>query len=417
MKIAVIGAGIIGVATAYELARDGHDITVFERRSAAAEEGSFANAGIIAPGYVTPWAAPGMPGKLLAQLLRRHASMRISLPLQRHDLQWAWNWYRACRLETYLVNRAHMRQLAWYSRARLHTIRAELRLDYDRSDGFLVLLRTERDRQIAQAGLQVLREAGIAFRQLEPDQARRVEPALRADTPLVAAIQLPDDEVGNCRQVALMLKNAAQRAGVQFRFNTSVSAIHTKPRPTLVIDGESTTTPIDAAVVCAGVASAALLRPVGIDLPLVAVHGYSLSASIKEPLNAPRSAVMDEHYKVAITRLGNRIRVAGGAELGGRAEVKRTAALRTLYKVLQDWFPGAASHGNGVQEWKGARPMFPDGPPVIGASGLAGLWLNLGHGSSGWALACGSARALADQIAGRAPELDMRGFDLARVVR
>ena len=417
MKIAVIGAGIIGVTTAYELVRDGHDITVFERRSAAAEEGSFANAGIIAPGYVTPWAAPGMPGKLLAQLLRRHASMRISLPLQRQELQWAWNWYRACRLETYLANRAHMRRLAFYSRARLHTIRAELRLEYDRSDGYLVLLRTERDRQLAQPGLQVLRDAGVAFRQLEPDQARLVEPALRVDTPLAAAIQLPDDEVGNCRQVAIMLKNAAQRAGVQFRFNTGVQAIGNTPRPHLMVEGESAATPVDAVVICAGVTSAALLRPVGIDLPLVAVHGYSLSASIKEPLHAPRSAVMDEHYKVAITRLGNRIRVAGGAELGGRPDAKRVGALRTLYQVLQDWFPGAASHSGGVQEWKGARPMFPDGPPVVGASGLAGLWLNLGHGSSGWALACGSARALADQIAGRAPELDMQGFALARVVR
>jgi D-amino-acid dehydrogenase len=278
------------------------------------------------------------------------------------------------------------------------------------------LLRTERDRQLVQPSLQVLRDAGVAFRQLEPDQARLVEPALDTETPFVAAIQLPEDEVGNCRQFAILLKNAAQRIGVQFRFNTSVRAIGAGPQPTVLVQGESEPTAFDAIVMCAGVASAQLLRPMGIALPLVPVYGYSLSASIKEPLNAPRSAVMDEHYKVAITRLGNRIRIAGGAELGGRLDQKRVAPLRTLYKVLQDWFPGAASRSSGIQEWKGARPMLPDGPPLVCASGVNGIWVNLGHGSSGWALSCGSARALADQIAGQQPDLDMRGFDLTRLL-
>jgi D-amino-acid dehydrogenase len=155
-----------------------------------------------------------------------------------------------------------------------------------------------------------------------------------------------------------------------------------------------------------------LLRGIGIRLPLLPVHGYSLSATIKEPLNAPRSAVMDEHYKVAISRLGNRVRVAGGAEIGGRPDVKNAASLRTLYKVLQDWFPGATSTRNGVQEWKGARPMLPDGLPIVSASGKTGVWLNLGHG---WALSCGSARGLADAIAGKSPEIDLQGFALTRL--
>ena len=417
MKIAVIGAGIIGVTTAYELGRDGHEVTVFERRGAAAEETSFANAGIVAPGYVTPWAMPGMPRKVIGQMLRRHASVRIGLPLSAAELTWIWKWYRSCTIERYLANRTHMRRLAFYSRARMLAIRTDLRLEYDRSNGYMVLLRTERDRTQAQPGLQLLRDAGVAFRQLEPDQARLVEPALNADTPFAGAIQLPDDEVGNCRQFALLLKNEAQRNGVRFRFHTTVDGITHGAGPSLAIQGEPSPTPFDTVIICAGVASTRLLRPLGIDLPLVAVHGYSLSASIKEPLNAPRSAVMDEHYKVAVSRLGSRIRVAGSAELGGRPDRKRESSLRTLYKVLHDWFPGAASRANGIQEWKGARPMLPDGPPIVGASGVPGLWLNLGHGSSGWALACGSARALADQILGHVPELDMRGFELARLTR
>jgi len=415
MKIAVIGAGIVGVTTAYELGRDGHAVTVFERRGSAAEETSFANAGIIAPGYVTPWAAPGMPGKVLKQLLKRHAGIRVSLPLGRDELAWMWRWYRCCQLDRYMTNRAHLRRLAFYSRARLHAIRGDLRLEYDRSDGYMVLLRTDRDRELVQPSLQVLREAGVAFRLLEPDHARMVEPALNTDTPFAAAVQLPDDEVGNCRQFALLLKNEAQRIGVQFRFNCAIDGVAFQPMPSLRIQGEAEPTPFDAVIVCAGIASAPLLASLGIRLPLVAVHGYSISATIKEPLNAPRSAVMDEHYKVAISRLGNRVRVAGGAEIGGEPAVKRIASLRTLYKVLQDWFPGAANTSSGVQEWKGARPMLPDGPPVVGASGRTGLWVNLGHGSSGWALSCGSARALADQIAGKEPEIDMQGFDIARL--
>lgn len=415
MKIAVIGAGIIGVTTAYELGRDGHHVTVFERRGAAAEETSFANAGIVAPGYVTPWAAPGMPGKVVRQLLRRHASVKIGLPLSMQELAWMWRWYRACRLDVYLANRARLQSLAFYSRNRLHAIRSNLRLEYDRSDGYLVLLRTEHDLKLAQPSLQVLREAGVAFRLLDPDQARTVEPALSLDTAFAGAIQLPNDEVGNCRQFALMLKNEAQRIGVRFLFTTSVAQVDASRGIAVRTDAQQPAQTFDAVVMCAGHTSASLLRPLGLRIPLAAVYGYSLSAAIREPLNAPRSAVMDEHYKVAISRLGQRIRIAGSAELGGHADRKRAGSIQTLYKVLHDWFPGAANRANGVQEWKGARPMLPDGPPIIGASGVPGLWLNLGHGSSGWALACGSARALADQILGHQPEVDMQGFDLSRL--
>ena len=140
-----------------------------------------------------------------------------------------------------------------------------------------------------------------------------------------------------------------------------------------------------------------------------------VSAAVREPINAPGSAVMDERYKVAITRLGNRVRVAGSAELGGSADKKRASSLQTLYKVLHDWFPGAANLSNGVQEWKGTRPMLPDGSPIIGASGMAGIWLNLGHGSSGWALSCGSAKILSDLIGGKKPDLDPREYGFSRL--
>ena len=420
MRVAVIGAGIIGITTAWELAMDGHEVSVFERRGAAAEEGSFANAGVVAPGYVTPWAAPGMPGTVFRYLFSRHAPVRVGLPLSASELRWMWKWWRACKLDTYLANRARMQRLAFYSYERLQKITEDRQLVYDCSSGYMVLLRAEKDRQLVQPGLRVLTSAGVRFREIGADEARKIEPALNPDTPLLGALHLPDDGVANCRQFALLLKAEAQRLGVKFEFNRAVALLDRGQAATFLIAGETTPRSFDALVLCAGLASAQLLRPLGLNIPMAAVYGYSISAPVREALNAPRSALMDERYKVAISRLGNRVRVAGIAEIGGSLDRKRAGSVQTLYKVLQDWFPGAAhtSHsGASVQEWKGARPMLPDGPPLVGASGIPGLWLNLGHGSSGWALSCGSARAVADLIAGKTPEIDMDGLDVGRLKR
>ena len=418
MKIAVIGAGIIGITTAYELAVDGHEVRVFERRGAAAEETSFANAGVVAPGSVTPWAAPGMPGKVLGNLLSRHAAVKLSLPLSGGDLTWMWKWWRACKLETYLANRARLQRLAFYSRKRLHHLTAGLQLEYDRAEGYTVLLRSEKDSRLVQPGLQVLRDAGVAFSEISAEAVRKIEPAINPDTEFLGGIYLPDDEVANCRQFALLLKDKARNIGVNFEFNTAVAHLNRVQAASLFIAGKDAPRQFDRVVICAGLASAALLKPLGLKIPMTAVYGYSISAPLRETLNAPRSALMDERYKVAISRLGNRVRVAGSAEIGGSVTKHRASSVQTLYKVLQDWFPGAAQNaktGASVQLWKGARPMLPDGPPLIGDSGIPGLWLNLGHGSSGWALSCGSARALADVMAGKAADIDMEGLGIARL--
>jgi D-amino-acid dehydrogenase len=422
VRVAVIGAGVIGVTTAYELARDGHAVTVFERRGSVAEEASFANAGVIAPGYVTPWAAPGMPAKVLRYLFSAHSPVRLSLPLSTADLRWMQRWWRAARLERYVHSRRHMQRLAFYSRQRLHDLSIDLELDYDRAVGYMVLLRSMSDAKMIEPSLSVLRDLGVPFSQLNEEAARALEPALNPDNRFFGSVHLPQDEVGNCRQFTQLLKAKAQAMGVDFRFGFTVNGIaagvSNAQAATIFIANEDagraeTAEIFDQVVVCAGVDSPALLAPLGLQLPLVPVYGYSISAPVKEHVNAPRSALMDERYKVAISRLGQRVRVAGGAELGGSAATMRQASIKTLYKVLHDWFPGAAATGQ-VQTWKGARPMLPDGPPVLGASGLPRIWLNLGHGSSGWALSCGSARVLADLMAGRAPEIDLSGFGAER---
>ncbi len=411
MQIAVIGAGIVGVTTAFELARDGHQVTVFERRASVAEETSFANAGVVAPGYITPWAAPGMPAKVLRHLLSRQAPLRLALPMAPGQLGWMWRWWRACQAPVFAANRAHLYRLAHYSQQRLRGLTQDLQLTHESSAGYLVLLRSARELAQARASLKLLAELGVDFHLVSGARARDIERGLNPAMPLHAALHLPQDEVGNCRQFALMLKDIARSQGVDFQFNTTVASIDVAQKATLfVADTHSRTTPTpvscDAIVVCAGAASTQLCKPLGKKLPIASIYGYSVSAHIREPLDAPRAALMDEHYKVAISRLGNRVRVAGSAEIGGRHDTKRLSAMRTLYKVLQDWFPGAALMSHGVQEWKGARPMLANRPPIIGASGLPGLWFNTGHGSSGWALGCGSARLLADAVAGRSAGID-----------
>ena len=431
MRIAVIGAGIVGVTTAYELARDGHAVTVFERRSSVAEETSFANAGVVAPGYVTPWAAPGMPAKVLRHLLSRHAPVRLAWPMAPGQLRWLWRWWRACRAPVFAANRAQMYQLARYSQQRLHTLSQDLQLQHEQASGYLVLLRSAQALHSARAGLKLMADLGVDFHLVDAARARGIEPGLNPATALHAAVHLPADEVGNCRLFAQAMRAQAQRLGAVFQFQHTVlgltpgvSAGSTPGSLTVVqhrptgSTGAPQAQSFDAVVVCAALGSTALLRPLGLRLPLLAVHGYALTAPLRvvegHPALGPHAGVMDEKYKVAISRLGQRVRVAGRAELGGRPDSMNPANLQTLHKVLDDWYPGCAQLAQ-AQRWKGARPMLPDGPPVLGASGAPGVWLNLGHGSSGWALACGSARVLADQIAGQPPAIDVSGFNLARL--
>ncbi len=445
MRVAVIGAGVIGVTTAYELGADGHDVTVFERRGTVAAESSFANAGLVAPGYVAPWAAPGMPFKVFAHLFSRHAPVRFGGQLDMAMLGWLWHWWRACKPQTYRANRARMHRLAHFSRERLHELTQRLHLDFERGQGFLVLLRSARDLAMAEPGLRALAELGVPPQMLDAAACRLIEPGLHPQTPLHAGIYSKDD-VGNCREFTHLLRKEAARIGVRFHFYAQVERLLAGSSPTVTVvrtpdaqrdsvgrrtragasdwptsvpgEGAALEERFDAVVVCAAMGSRELLRPLGVRLPVQPVYGYSVTAPLRHDDQhlhlEPRAALMDERYKVAISRLGNRVRVAGGAEIGGRADRSDAAAQATLDKVLDDWFPGVTQR-SGAQRWKGARPMLADGPPVLGASGVPGVWLNLGHGGSGWALACGSARLVADAISQRPTPIELDGLGIARL--
>ena len=319
MKVAVIGAGVIGITTAYELATQGHQISVFERNGAAAEECSFSNTGVASVGYAAPWARPGMVKHVLSHLWQRDTPLRIA-NASMSDWRWLWQMRKACDSNTFARNRASMLRLAEYSNHRMRTLSDTLNLEHERSQGLMVLLRTEREIKLMHDTLQVMRDAGLSFKTLNAEEARSIEPALNPETSLAQAIHFPEDEVGNCRQFTLLLKSEAEALGVKFFFNTSVQPLSNAQPKTIRTSAQDMGEKFDAVVVCAGLASAQLVRPLGLRIPLTAVHGYAISAAVREPLDAPRSGVVDEQYKVAISRLGQRVRVSGGSEIGGNAK-------------------------------------------------------------------------------------------------
>lgn len=413
MHVAVIGAGIIGVTTAHALRQLGFEVTVIDRRGGVAQESSFANAGVLAPAYVGPWAQPGMPAKVLAYLFKREAPVVFRPGIDPALWRWLRRWLGECEVARFRANRARMQRLAYYSRDCLRELRERYGIDYERGTGYLQLFRTAHELERTAPAREMLREAGVPHALLDAAACRTLEPALAPHTPLAGGVHLPDDETGNCALFARRLKDICESDGVRFRFGMDAVRFGVAAGR---IDGVRLAQghlQADAYVVAAGADSGRLLAPLGIDLPLLPVHGYSATVTIAYPEHAPTLSVMDETYKVAVTRFRQRLRVAGTAEVGSRGTRLRETALRTLLKVARDWFPAAASYAQ-ARFWVGARPMLPDGPPVLGATGYPNLFLNVGHGSTGWAMACGSARIVADVIAGRAPQIDLEGLTLDR---
>lgn len=413
MRVVVVGAGIIGVTTAYYLQRAGCEVVVIERRNGVAQETSFANAGVMAPSYVAPWAQPGMAGKVLAYLFRAEAPIVLRPSLDPALWRWLARWLAECSLQRFKRNKARMQRIAFYSQASLRELRGELELDYEQTTGYLQLFRSDLEVERSATTQSMLAEMGVRHALLSAAEARAVEPALHEATMLAGALHLPDDETGNCAYFAHQLKDIALAAGVDFRFGETVRALDVSDGAFKRVITDAGEHRAEACVIAGGVDSRALLAPLGIRIPLMPIVGYSASTTITALDHAPATGVMDETYKVAVTRMGKRLRIAGTAEIGTREPKLRERPLATLLKVARDWFPGAASYANS-QFWVGARPMLPDGPPLLGATPTAGMYLNIGHGSTGWVMACGSARVVADIVTGRTPEIDLEGLTLDR---
>ena len=420
MRVMVLGAGVIGTSCAYHLIKAGHDVIVLDRQRGPALETSFANAGGICPGFAGPWATPGMAAKVARWLFARHAPIVWRPRLDPYQWRWLFQFLRNCTPERLARNKARMQRIAHYSKACLRDLRADTGIAFDHgTGGVLQVFRTEEELAAAQNAARVLAEFGVPHRIVDAQEAMAIEPALRGATvKLAGGLHLPDDETGDCHKFTAALAGLLSGRGVVFKFDTNVQRLLFEgDRVTGVVTNQGTLD-ADAYVVALGSEAVRVLRPLGIDLPIYPVKGYSITIDIDESTPAPRSSVMDEHSKVMMTRLGNRLRAAGLAEIAGYDRSIRPSGPATVLHSLREFFPRAAggrdAAAQGVNAWTGLRPMTPDGPPYLGAATFTNMFLNLGQGSNGWTQACGCGRVVADIVSGRRPEIDLEGFGVNR---
>ncbi|SCB42410.1 D-amino acid dehydrogenase small subunit [Bradyrhizobium yuanmingense] len=415
MKVLILGSGVIGVTSAYYLARAGHEVTVVDRQPEPALETSFANAGEVSPGYSSPWAGPGVPVKAIKWLLMKHGPLVIRPKLD--PVMWVWllKMLRNCTSARYAVNKSRMIPIAEYSRDALRDLRRDIGIQYDeRSQGTLQLFRYQAQLDGTAEDIAVLKQYGVPFEVLNREGCIAVEPALAGvKEKFVGGRRLPQDETGDCHMFTQALARHAQALGVRFLFNTSIDRIVTDGARVSGVATSAGLLQADAYVLALGSWSSRLLAPLGISLPVYPVKGYSITVPIKDASGAPESTVMDESYKVAITRLGNRIRVGGTAEISGYSDKLYDARRATLDHSLTDLFPRGGDLSKATF-WSGLRPMTPDGPPVIGRTHYANLHLNTGHGTLGWTMSCGSGRVLADMLSGKKPDIDVSALSVER---
>ena len=423
--IAVIGAGVIGVTSAYELAAAGHAVTVFDQGGTIAGEASFAPAGMDGPGWALGWSALAAGG-----------GRRSGVGLGANPQHWIWaaKSRHAHRRSALPLLQQRVQRLAAYSLERKQELTRSLSLEFESSLGVLVLSRSAADTQRLDDALAVLARLGVAHRRLTPDECLGVEPGLTPQSLPDAAVHLPQEGTANCREFTQLMRQHAERLGVRFVFHTQVTAITPGARAVLTL---RSTAPVasrsgsvhepaaderpafDAVAVCGALGSLPLLAAGGLRLPMVGVQGHSVTLPLRlDDISAqsigPRSAVIDAGERISITRSGSRVRVATVSRLGRQTSTDNRASVQPLYRALDHWFPGCA-RASQSKHWSGRCPALPDGLPLIGASGIPGVWLNLGHGDTGWAMACGSARVLADAITGRTPGIDVEGLGVERL--
>ncbi|BBU19975.1 D-amino acid dehydrogenase [Acinetobacter sp. BEC1-S18-ESBL-01] len=414
MRVIVLGSGVIGVASAYYLAQQGAEVTVLDRQSGPAEETSFGNAGQISPGYSTPWAAPGIPFKAVKWMFQHHAPLAINLDGSMWQLQWMAQMLKNCNPQSYAVNKERMMRVAEYSRDCLRELRKDTGINYEnRAKGTLQLFRKEAQMEAVQRDISVLQECGVSYELLNGNELGRVEPALaNAQDKLVGGLHLPNDETGDCYLFTNALAQIAKELGVNFQFNQNVEKLIVEGDEIKGVQVNGKVLTADRYVLAFGSYSRDFLKPLDLQLPVYPVKGYSLTIPIIDPAFAPQSTVLDETYKIAITRFDQRIRVGGMAELSGFNLGLNEDRRATLQMVTQDLFPG----GDMAQAsfWTGLRPMTPDSTPIIGATRFKNLFLNTGHGTLGWTMACGSGKLISDIVLNHKTDISTDGLSIQR---
>jgi D-amino-acid dehydrogenase len=415
MRVLVLGSGVIGTTVAYYLAKSGHEVEVVDRQPGPALETSYANAGEVSPGYSAPWAGPGVPLKAIKWMLMQHSPLVIWPLLDPAMWRWGAMMLANCTARAYALNKSRMVPIAEYSRDCMKQLRAETGIAYDdRAQGTLQLFRTQKQLDGIGGDVAVLQQYGVPFEVLDRAGFCAVEPALKlTQEKFVGALRLPGDETGDCFKFSQRLAEMAAGLGVRFRWNTRIESLQVGGGAITGVFTDAGLLQADRVVLALGSYSPLLLKPVGLHIPVYPVKGYSITVPITDPAGAPESTIMDETHKVAVTRLGDRIRVGGTAELAGYSLNLREARRGTLEHVVTDLFPRGGDVAR-AEFWCGLRPMTPDGTPIVGTTPIRNLLLATGHGTLGWTMAAGTGRVIADLVSGREPEIDIGGLAMAR---
>ncbi|SMX26600.1 D-amino acid dehydrogenase small subunit [Pelagimonas phthalicica] len=415
MKVIILGAGVIGVTTAYYLAKQGAEVVVIDRQREAGLETSFANAGELSYGMSSPWAAPGIPKKALKWMLMRYRPLTIWPLLSTTMWSWGLQMLRNCNEASYRINKSRMVRISGYSREALTDLMAEVPIQFDQRElGTLQLFRSEKQVISSKVDQEILEEFGSPFRVLDREGCIDAEPGLKhVSEKFVGGLQLTSDRTGDCRKFTTALASEAEKLGVQFRYNETIKGLRHEASGISAVMTENGEVEGDKFVCCLGPFSAVLLRKLGIRLPIYPVKGYSITLPVMDGDAAPQSTIMDESFKVALTRLGDRIRVAGQAEIIGYNKSLGKHATDAVRHVVNDLFPKGGDQSK-IEGWTGLRPMTPDGTPILGRTKFNNLFLNTGHGTLGWTMACGSGRAVADLVAEKEPDISFDGLEASR---
>lgn len=415
MRVVVLGAGIIGVTTAYYLAKQGVEVEVLDRQRAAGMETSFANAGELSYGMTSPWAAPGIPLKAVKWLFMHHRPLFIWPLMSPRMWRWCIQMLRNCNANSYALNKGRMVRVSNYSRDSLTELLQDVQIDFElREKGTLQLFRKQKQLDSSKADQDVLAKYDSPFEVLDRDGCIAAEPGLaHVAEKFVGGLRLLSDRTGDCRMFTQALADKAAEMGVTFHYDVTINGVTREGNRITGVDTTDGLVTADKFVCAMGPYAPVLLRTIGIDLPIYPIKGYSITLPVTSPDDAPQSTIMDETFKVAVTRLGERIRVAGQAEIIGYNKKLGSHATDAVRHVVSDLFPkgGDVSKAEG---WTGLRPMTPDGTPVLGPTRYKNLFLNTGHGTLGWTMSCGSARLVADLVVGNEPGIDIDGLTAAR---
>ena len=416
MRVLILGSGIIGTTSAYYLAKQGHDVTVIDRQNSVALETSHANAGQLSYSFSSPWAAPGLPLSLIKWMFSKYPPLVVNPNLNSETVKFLYQMLKNCNSKSYEVNKSRMVRISNFSKKCLLELEKDEDIFYEqRKQGSLLLFKSAKQIENIKKDLSLLEKLNIQYELLDLNGCIQAEPGLHhVKSEFTSGLRFANDCTGNCYLFTNQLYKKCLEMGVKFEFNTQIEDIQIEKERISSIKTNRGEFDSDSYVVALGSYSSKILSKIGINIPLYPVKGYSITLPVLNNEDAPQSTIIDDTFKIGITRLGNNIRVAGTAHITGYNLELREKSLSLLKYGLNRLFPYATEECDDMKFWAGLRPNTPDGPPIIGSTAYSNLYLNTGHGTLGWTMSLGSGKLLADIISGIEPEISLEGIDMSR---